>query len=220
MRPETDYRLAYDLGVKDGDTADARARVAKHSSASVEHYTPAGIVDLARSLMGGIDLDPASCAKANEIIKAARYFTKETDGLAQEWRGSIWLNPPGGRHPDYGTASLTKIWWRKLVREWQADHVSQACFLGFNMECLQTTQSYDKRYPWPGKDLAMTDFPICIPSKRICFLYVEAGDTRFKIGGGPTHANVIVYVGHAWDRFAEVFDALGAVMMPNHLRRE
>ena len=108
-RPMTDLESRLSRTLKDGDTADARARVAKHSSASVEHYTPAGIVDLARSLMGGIDLDPASCAKANEIIKAARYFTEEMDGLAQDWRGSIWLNPPGGRHPDYGTASVMQL---------------------------------------------------------------------------------------------------------------
>ncbi len=29
--------------------------------------------------------------------KCERYFTKETDGLAQEWTGTCWMNPPYGR---------------------------------------------------------------------------------------------------------------------------
>ena len=29
--------------------------------------------------------------------KCDRYFTKEIDGLAQEWTGTCWMNPPYGR---------------------------------------------------------------------------------------------------------------------------
>lgn len=29
--------------------------------------------------------------------KCARFFTKEQDGLAQEWKGTCWMNPPYGR---------------------------------------------------------------------------------------------------------------------------
>lgn len=29
--------------------------------------------------------------------KCADYFTKEQNGLAQEWRGVVWCNPPYGR---------------------------------------------------------------------------------------------------------------------------
>ena len=29
--------------------------------------------------------------------KCADYFTKEQDGLAQDWRGVVWCNPPYGR---------------------------------------------------------------------------------------------------------------------------
>ena len=29
--------------------------------------------------------------------KCERYYTPETDGLAQTWRGTCWMNPPYGR---------------------------------------------------------------------------------------------------------------------------
>jgi phage N-6-adenine-methyltransferase len=42
----------------------------------------------------GFTLDAAATA---ENAKCARYFTREDDGLAQEWTGRVWLNPPYGR---------------------------------------------------------------------------------------------------------------------------
>lgn len=32
-----------------------------------------------------------------ENAKCQRFFTPESDGLAQEWRGVCWMNPPYGR---------------------------------------------------------------------------------------------------------------------------
>jgi len=32
-----------------------------------------------------------------ENAKCELFFTKEDDGLAQEWKGSCWMNPPYGR---------------------------------------------------------------------------------------------------------------------------
>jgi phage N-6-adenine-methyltransferase len=43
---------------------------------------------------GVFDLDP--CASA-ENAKALRYFTRDDDGLAQEWTGRVFMNPPYGR---------------------------------------------------------------------------------------------------------------------------
>lgn len=42
----------------------------------------------------GFELDV--CA-THDNAKCPRYFTKESDGLAQEWRGKVWMNPPYGR---------------------------------------------------------------------------------------------------------------------------
>lgn len=32
-----------------------------------------------------------------ENAKCPAYFTKEVDGLRQEWTGTVWMNPPYGR---------------------------------------------------------------------------------------------------------------------------
>lgn len=32
-----------------------------------------------------------------ENAKCPKYYTKEQDGLSQEWRGVCWMNPPYGR---------------------------------------------------------------------------------------------------------------------------
>ncbi len=79
---------------------------ARHSSASNEHFTPPLIVGAGRGTMGGIDLDPASCALANEVVQARGYH--DMQALALPWRGPgatvmdpygparVFLNPPGG----------------------------------------------------------------------------------------------------------------------------
>lgn len=36
------------------------------------------------------------CATA-ENAKCPRYFTQADDGLAQDWTGTCWMNPPYGR---------------------------------------------------------------------------------------------------------------------------
>lgn len=36
------------------------------------------------------------CA-SRENAKCAKYYTKEQNGLAQEWTGKCWMNPPYGR---------------------------------------------------------------------------------------------------------------------------
>jgi hypothetical protein len=195
---------------------------AHHSSNSVEHFTPLNIVEAARSLMVGIELDPASTLKANaERIHAKRYYTKTDNGLDKKWHGRVFLNPPGGRineqgkPVEHGGLSSSKVWWRKLVNSYILEQVTQAIFIGFSMEMLQTCQLGDN--PTTGRSL--TDFPICIPKRRIAF--DKHVGRKWVAGNQPTHANVIVYLPdravhpeHARQRFFEWFGSFGAIMMP------
>jgi len=61
---------------------------------NVDWYTPELYVDLARRVMGTIDLDPASSDKAQEVAQAEKFYTEADDGLQQAWWGNVFLNPP------------------------------------------------------------------------------------------------------------------------------
>jgi hypothetical protein len=64
----------------------------------VEWYTPLAWIERARTAMGSIDLDPASCEFAQQrFVKATEWFDIERNGLAQPWRGNVFLNPPYAR---------------------------------------------------------------------------------------------------------------------------
>ena len=67
---------------------------AANSSATPEWPTPPWLAAQLAAEFGPWDLDPAATA-AN--AKAALYYTVEDDGLAQPWKGRVWLNPPYGR---------------------------------------------------------------------------------------------------------------------------
>ena len=86
---------------------------------SDERGTPSYIIEAAREVMGTIDLDPASCATANEVVRAARYYTKEQDGLTRPWFGNVWLNPPFSN-------PLCKLFMEKLLEEYYTGRITQA----------------------------------------------------------------------------------------------
>lgn len=59
--------------------------------ATVEWYTPPEII----KSCGTFDLDPATSEVAIKLNKSAtKFYTKQDDGLAKDWFGRVWLNPP------------------------------------------------------------------------------------------------------------------------------
>ena len=64
----------------------------RSACATDEWYTPKEIIDA----LGEFDLD--LCAPANPLWQTAKVmYNKNVDGLKQEWKGRVWLNPPYSR---------------------------------------------------------------------------------------------------------------------------
>src|SRR5690606_6676725 len=84
--------------------------------------TPTQWLDIARKVMGAIDLDPATNKGAQQIVKAAEFYTIADDGLSKRWNGRVWMNPP------YSQPWVTKF-CEKLVIHYEAGEVVQACVL-------------------------------------------------------------------------------------------
>ncbi|SUS04954.1 hypothetical protein DF3PB_160006 [uncultured Defluviicoccus sp.] len=96
-----------------------------HFTGENEWYTPAPYVEAARACLGSIDLDPATAPAAQETIRAARFFTRDDDGLKHEWHGRIWLNPPYAQ-PDIARFIV------KLLAEIAAGRATEAILLTHN----------------------------------------------------------------------------------------
>ena len=167
-------------------------REALTSSASDEWYTPPFYVELAREVMGGIDLDPASNVTAQRWIQATRYFTIAENGLECLWDGRVWLNPPYGPH--------TASWTRKAISSHDNGHIGQAILL---VRPAVGTSWY--------QELA-AQFPRAEPHKRIKFID-ETGSPQ----SSPVHGNAFFYLGPNHSRFCEIFSSIGTVSIPFQL---
>lgn len=64
------------------------------SSATDQWSTPPDFFKKAEAEFGPFDLDPAADATN---AKAPQFYTKEQNGLGQDWFGRVWCNPPYGR---------------------------------------------------------------------------------------------------------------------------
>jgi hypothetical protein len=159
---------------------------------SNEWFTPARYIEAARLVLGGIDLDPASCAEANQTVKATRYFTEADNGLMQHWSGHVWLNPPYGRTTQ-GQGSYLEQFTRKMLLAYEGGLVSA----GMMLIPVNTATSWFT---------PLWQYPICFPAKRIDF--VGSCDRR---GGRVSFGTCFVYLGPSVAQFIEVFGKFGTI---------
>ena len=155
-----------------------------------EWYTPPRYVEAARELMGGIDLDPASCAEANLTIQATAFYSIEDDGLSQPWRGRVWLNPPWS-----GAAADFAI---RLLVDFRAGDVKAAVVL-LNAHATDTAYMQD----------LLRSGPFCFTDHRIG--YASPGKLP---SGGSTHGSVFVALGCDTERFDHLFARFGLTAGP------
>lgn len=151
---------------------------------SVEWYTPPDFVEMARSVMGGIDLDPASNPTAQGWVKAMAFYTKDDDGLKQPWSGRVWCNPPYGK--------FTRLFMQRGLEFYRAGDVSECIFL------VNRTGA-----AWYVDLLEHFD-SVCQVRKRISFWTPEG-----KPQGSPRYYNDFLYLGSNKDVFWNAFEGIG-----------
>jgi phage N-6-adenine-methyltransferase len=152
-----------------------------------EWHTPAKYLDLARRVLGAIDLDPASNEDAQHTVQATEYFTKNDDGLTKEWHGRVWLNPP------YARKNIAKF-VKKLIEERKAGHVIAAILL--THACPDTA--------WFRDAAAVADV-VCFTTGRVRF---ENADGRLA---NPKQGQAFFYFGEFPSTFIAEFTSVGFV---------
>lgn len=169
-----------------------------HSSNTNEWYTPKWLTERARTLLGGIDLDPASCELANGLVCAERYYTEADDGLSKPWNGRVWLNPPYGRGE--GNVSNQDTWSAKLIGEWVLGNVDS----GLLLVNAVPDRNWFRR---------LWGFPLCFLYDRVRFV-----DVHGEPGPAPTHPNVIVFLpskSHLFTGLKANFGDVGKIVLPD-----
>jgi phage N-6-adenine-methyltransferase len=159
-----------------------------NNSGEAEWYTPPEFIAAARRTMGGIDLDPASAELPQQIVKAATYYTAETNGLDKAWSQRVWLNPP------YGTDLIRKF-IGKLIGHFEAGDVPEAVVLVNNATDTVWFQM-----------LAEVASCICFPKGRIKYL-----DSTGAPAKTPLQGQSILYLGDNTDAFCEHFEKFGPI---------
>jgi ParB family chromosome partitioning protein len=155
-----------------------------------EWYTPVKVLCKVREVLGEIDIDPASCALAQEKVMAKEYYTEENSGLLVPWEGKVFCNPPY-------SASLIKKFTGKFTDEAASGSMTEGIIL---------TNS--------GTDTLWNQNLICFTQAytigRISFVDPE-GNSLGKGGRGQ----VFTYFGPNVAKFIEVFTTDEFCWVPN-----
>lgn len=156
-----------------------------YNSGNNEWYTPSEYIEAARSVMGKIELDPASSELANETVQAGRFFTVQDDGLKQGWSGKVWMNPPY-------SSELIGQFCNKLASHYSASDITEAIVLVNN--ATETT--------WFNA-LVENASAIIFPKARVKFR------TPNEETGAPLQGQAVIYFGDNPDNFMDEFKHFG-----------
>lgn len=196
----------------------------RYNCQSGERYTPEAYVEAGRYVLGAIDLDPASCAAANRIVKATRYFTASMRGELRRWAGRCWLNPPGEQ-----TGQLVRTFWlRANGHALLGPAGSAVLWAGYNLEqlrSLQVTGELDdgRQCPSPARWPRVVIGPGAPHASSGGRIYWLDGDADLAPLKAPMHGNwfALLSLDAAMvARFRERFGAMGDYYPPAAAARD
>jgi len=154
------------------------------NSGENEWYTPPKYIEAARKTMGGIDLDPATTEKANELINAPDIFTIKDDGITKKWFGNVWLNPPYGK---------------TIINEFSKAVINNRT--NYNQICILVNNATETE--WLQNMINISD-AICLVKSRIKFI-----DVNGNAENTPLQGQVILYIGNNRTLFIDNFKPFG-----------
>lgn len=152
-------------------------------------FTPSQHIEIARSVLGEIDLDPATHEEAQKNVRAQRFFTEADNGLSQEWHGRVWLNPP------YSQPSISHF-VEKMMSEYAAGRVSEGIMLTHN--CTDTAWFHSA---------VRASSAICLTRGRIRFIALRDSSLM-----SPPQGQTFFYFGSRKQAFADAFASVGLIM--------
>ncbi len=158
-----------------------------HNSGEHEWYTPGDYIEAAKQVLGEIDLDPASSAKAQEMVGARTWYDESEDGLEKDWSGRVWLNPPY-------TSGVIDSFMAKLRESFDAGAVTAAISL--------TNNATDTDWFSGAAESASA---ICLVAKRVKFLDADGNP------GAPLQGQVCLYFGYRPEAFVDSFAVFGGM---------
>jgi len=168
------------------EAVKSRPHVANNSGDN-EWYTPKEYIEAARLVLGGIDVDPASNPMANELVRAATFYTSEDSGLDKDWYGTVWMNPPY-------ESGLIGQFAEKLCDSYASGNVTGAIVLVNNATETRWFQS-----------IAEQASAACFPKGRVKFWHPR------KVAV-PLQGQAVLYLGPNADEFARAFSQFGFCM--------
>lgn len=168
-------------GVESSSVGDPHA--VHYSSKSAEWYTPDAIVERVMEALGDIDLDP--CADPDHGIPAMAHMTAADDGLARDWFGRVYMNPPYGQE--------IKYWARKLRDEFDSGRVDAAIAL---VPARTDTDWWE----------LLNTFPVCFAHGRLRFSGHKTG---------APFPSALIYLGADYAAFRKAFNDVGRVYRPD-----
>lgn len=154
-----------------------------------ENYTPLSFLAPCKAFLGEIDLDPFSCAIANQTIGAKHIFTREDNALSQDWTAyqRKWVNPPYS----------AKLIGKAIAKTLEYAHIGETLLLVNTSSSARWYQACMSRCS-----------AYLHPSRRINF------DSPYRTGKGNRYDQALFYFGDRLLEFASGLSHLGVVAQP------